>query len=385
MALTPKQQIFEMAKKCASPLILIPINPEGDAIASALALFLILEKMGKNPQIASSTAIAEKFLFFPKQEKIQHGISGERAYKISLDVGGNEIKELSYEQTGNILTVNLITQSNGIAKESLILEPSKFKYDLIFTLSSPDLESLGKIYFENTELFFQTPVINIDHHPSNEYFGTINLIEVTSSSTAEIVAEIKKILLPLEKNEEIATLLLAGIIAETNNFQSSAINPSTFNAAAFLLAEGARQEEIIKNFYKTKPLSVLKLIGEIVGNMSYDQKYSLAWATLSKNDFEKNNANPRDLDTAINELVNNSKDIDVLFVACENHEKVCGNIWIDRIYDIKKLANELNGEDKNHKIIISETELPVGEFKEKIIAKLKSFIKISRKRISAAE
>lgn len=385
MALTPKQQIFEMAKKCASPLILIPTNPEGDGIASALSLFLILEKMGKSPQIASSTAIAEKFLFFPKQEKIQHGISGERAYKISLDVGKNEIKELSYEQIGNILNVNLLTQSNGITEESLTLEPSKFKYDLIFVLSCPDLESLGKIYFENTELFFQTPVINIDHHPSNEYFGTINLIEVTSSSTAEIIAEIEKLLLPLEKDEEIATLLLAGIIAETNNFQSSAINPNTFNTAATLLAEGAKQEEIIKNFYKTKPLSVLKLIGEIIGNMSYDQKYSLAWAALSEDDFEKNNANPHDIDMAINELVNNSKDIDVLLVIYKNREKIYGNIWIDRIYNIEKLADELKGKKKNHKIIISEAELPMEEFKEKIIAKLKLFIKISKKRMEAME
>ncbi len=385
MALSPKQQIHEMIKKSSYPLILIPENSEGDATASALALFLILKKIDKNPQIACSAAIAEKFFFLPKQEEIRHRISSERAYKISLNVGNNEIKELSYEQIGNMLNVNIMTSSSDINKNSLNLEPSKFKYDLIFILSASDLESLGKIYFENTELFFQTPIINIDHHPSNEYFGTVNLIEVTSSSTAEIISEIKNTLLPEKKDEEIATLLLAGIIAETNNFQSSAINPNTFSTAAFLLSEGAKQEEIIKNFYKTKPLSVLKLIGQIVNNMSFDSEYSLAWAKLSQNDFEKNNANPHDIDMAINELVNNSKDIDILFIAYQNNEKIIGNIWMDRMFDAKTLTRELNGEKRNHKIIISDMNLSIADFEEKTLAKLKLFIKISQKRIEAIE
>lgn len=385
MALSPKQQIYEMIKKSSYPLILIPENPEGDAIASALALFLILKKIDKNPHIACSKEIAEKFLFLPGQKQIQHRISGERAYKISLDVGNNEIKELSYEQIGNILNVNIITKSNSISKNSLNLEPSKFKYDLIFILSASDLESLGKIYFDNTELFFQTPIINIDHHPSNEYFGTVNLVEVTSASTAEIITEFKNTILPEKNDEEIATLLLAGIIAETNNFQSSAISPGTFSTAASLLTAGAKQEEIIKNFYKTKPLSVLKLVGQIVSNMNFDPEYSLAWAKLSRNDFEKNNANPHDIDMAINELVNNSKDIDILFIVYQNNEKIIGNIWMDRMFDAKTLTRELNGEKRNHKIIISETDLSIADFEKKILAKLKSFIKISQKRIEAIE
>jgi nanoRNase/pAp phosphatase (c-di-AMP/oligoRNAs hydrolase) len=385
MALNPKQQAYEMVKKSSSPLILIPENPEGDAVASALALFLILKKINKNPQIACSKPIAEKFLFFPAHGEIRHSISNERAYKISLEVGNNEIKELSYEQVGNMLNVKVITDYNNISKESLILEPSNFKYDLLLTLSSPDLESLGKIYFDNTELFFQTPIINIDNHPSNEYFGTVNLVEVTSASASEIITEFKDAVLTEKNDEDITTLLLAGIIAETNNFQSSAVNPSTFSTAASLLAAGARQEEIIKNFYKTKPLSVLKLIGQIVNNMSFDPEYSLAWAKLSQNDFEKNNANPHDIDMAINELVNNSKDIDILLITYQNNEKIIGNIWMDRMFDAKTLTRELNGEKRNHKIIVSTIDLPVAAFEEKTLAKLKTFVKISQKRIGAIE
>ncbi|MDP2766655.1 MAG: hypothetical protein Q8O41_04270, partial [Candidatus Methanoperedens sp.] len=54
---------------------------------------------------------------------------------------------------------------------------SGFKYDLIIALDTADLESLGQIYDNDTEFFYKTPIINIDHHSENEEFGQINFIE----------------------------------------------------------------------------------------------------------------------------------------------------------------------------------------------------------------
>lgn len=379
MALTPLQQFCEMVKKCSAPLILIPQNPEGDPAGSALALFLILKKLNKNPEIACSTAVAEKLLFFPDIESVKHDFSAERLYKISLNVAGNNIKELSYEQAGPILNIYLSAKEENIGRDSLAIEPSKFKYDLILVVGGPDLESIGRLYFDNTELFFQTPIINIDHHPSNEYFGTVNIIEVTSPSTAEIVAGAAEALMPGCIEGKISTLLLAGVIAETNNFQNPNISPKTFTLAASLLSSGAEQEEIIKHFYKMKPLSVLKLIGQIINKMNFDPAHSLAWATLNDESFAKNDTNPKDLDLAVNELVNNSKDIDLLLVVHDNSENLLGNVWLDKKYDAKRLAAELGGERKNHKIIIKEDKLSPEEFEQKTLEKLKLFIKQSEK------
>jgi len=379
MALSPKQQIQELIGKSSCPLILIPQNPEGDAVGSALALFLILKKINKNPEIVCSTAISEKFLFFPAQESIKHGVSGERLYKLSVDIQDNNIKELSYEQINGVLSIFLTTKSDAITRDSISLEPSKFKYDLVLTVGTPDLESIGRAYFENTELFFQTPIINIDHHPSNEFFGTVNLVEVTFPSTAEIIAELAEDIFPRSLDSQIATLLLAGIISETNNFQNSNISPKTFIIAASLLSAGAAQEEIIKHFYKTKPLPVLKLIGQIISNMRFEPGFSLAWASLSKKDFEKNESSPGDIDMAINELVNNSKDIDSLFISYADSEKIIGNIWMDKKYDLGKLASILNGELKNHKIILFAFDQTIENFEEKTLSSLKTFISNSRK------
>ncbi len=380
MALTPKQQIFEMIKKSESPLILIPQNPEGDAIASALALFLVLKKLDKNPQVACSTALAEKFLFLPEQKSIIHNISNDCLYTLSLNVGENNITQLSYEQMGAFLNIYFSTKANSIKEKSLTLEPIKFSYDLIIILGSPDLESLGRLYFENTDIFFKTPTINIDHHASNEYFGAVNLVDVVSSSTSEIVAEILEALSGEPAGEKIATLILAGIISETNSFQSASVNPKTFTLAASLVAAEANQEEIIRHLYKTKPLAVLKLIGKIVSKMNYDSGYGLAWVKLNKEDFEKNEASPRDIDLAVDELVNNSRDIDCLLAIYENENSAIGNIWLDKNYDTKKLIGELGGKKINQKIVFSSPDLPPNDFEKEALAKLRHFLKPFKKR-----
>lgn len=380
MALTPKQQIFEMIKKSVNPLILIPQNPEGDAISSALALFLVFKKIKKKPQVACSTAIAEKFLFLPEHKSIIHNISNDCVYTLTLNVGENNITQLSYEQMGPVLNIYFSTKANSVKEKSLTLEPVKFNYDLIIILGSPDLESLGRIYFENTDIFFKTPIINIDHHASNEYFGAVNLVDVVSSSTSEIIAEILETLSEELLEGKIATLILAGVIAETNSFQSASVTPKTFSLAASLVAAGADQEEIIRHLYKTKPLAVLKLIGKVIGKMNYDSDYGLAWAKLDREDFEKNEASPRDIDLAIDELVNNSRDIDFLLVVYEKENMAIGNIWLDRKYDSKKLATELNGKKVNQKIVFSSSEMELGAFENEALAKLRAFIKKFRKR-----
>ena len=56
-------------------------------------------------------------------------------------------------------------------------------------LGSPDKESLGKVYEENPDIFYEVPVVNIDNHAENDNFGQLNIVDITSSSTSEIVAD----------------------------------------------------------------------------------------------------------------------------------------------------------------------------------------------------
>jgi LPXTG-site transpeptidase (sortase) family protein len=249
------KQAYDLIEKSAYPLVLIPENPGADAISGALALFLILKKIKKNPRIACAEPIEEKFLFLPAAEAIQNDLSKERIYKISFDIGKNKIKELSYDQNDGALNIYLSAEDGGIAEEAIKIEAQKSRYDLILAVSGQSKESFGRIYWENENIFSEVPIINISNRISAGNFGNINLTQPEYFSVAEVVAGIFEEILPAALDERIATLLLAGIVDESDNFQSSNIRPETFRLTAALLFAGANRDEISRRLNQIKIIS----------------------------------------------------------------------------------------------------------------------------------
>lgn len=248
--------IYDLVKKSAYPLILIPERAGADATGAALALFLVLEKIKKNPQIASSEPLDEKFFFLPGIESIRTDISKERLYKISFEVGEDGIKELYYDQEGKFLNIYLSSERNGIVPQGVRMEALKFKHDLVLAIGGESPESFGRVYYENEDLFSEVPVIGINNRASGKKFGTINFTCPECSSVSETVARVAEGVLPSYLDEKIAALLLAGIIDETDNFQSSGIRPEVFLLTASLIAAGANRDEIAARIRQLKSPSV---------------------------------------------------------------------------------------------------------------------------------
>jgi len=240
-------ELSEMIKKSETPLILIPEKAEGAALASALALYLTLVKLNKNPAIVCPEEIPEKFSYLPSVKSITRDINAEHFYKILINVGEDNIKELSYEKIDKTLTIYLSTKASNISRESIDVESSKFTHDLIIAIAVLNMEPIRPIFALNKEFFSQTPIISIGS-PFPKQFGAINLTEVVARFVSERMAGLTKGLIGSDWEQKIATLLLSGIIYETNNFQSSKIDHKIFSLTASLMSSGADREEIIKHF-----------------------------------------------------------------------------------------------------------------------------------------
>lgn len=241
-----KQRVNDLIKKSESPLILIPEKAEGAAISCALALFLTLKKLGKNPEIVCSEGIPEKFSYLPGMGSVKPKISVELLHKISIDVGEGSIGELTYEKVDKTLTIFLSSKTNVIARDSINVESSKSTHDLIIVVAVLNVEPLSHFYLENKDFFSKTPIISIGS-PFPKQFGIVDLEEVSARFVSERVAGLTRELLGADWDKEIATLLLAGVIGETNNFQSSKIDHNIFSLAASLMSSGADREEIVKH------------------------------------------------------------------------------------------------------------------------------------------
>lgn len=373
MGFDSKEQIIDQINKSETILVCIGKNPNGDALGAALGFYLALKKIGKKADIVSPTAILDKFMFLPSLNTITHKIEGTRDYILSVNINKEKLQQLRYEVENNKLRIFITAKNGELDEKSIAFESSKFRYDLIIVLGVTDLENLGSVYDDNPELFYEAPLVNIDHHPSNEYFGKINLVDVTASSTSEIVHGLISTIKEDVIDDKMATNLLSGIISETDSFQNKNTTPKAFLAAASLIGKGANKQEIIRYLYKTKSISTLKLMGKIMSNLKYNSQYKLGWSAISKEDMEKINAIDENPGLVIKELAGSSPEFDLMILFYKSGEKVTVIVNFTEKIQIESLVKLLGASVENNQIVFVSSESEIEAAEKDVLKKVKAW------------
>ena len=307
MALTLFQQIDQLIKNKKHILITFRGDATGDAIGSALALFLFLKKQGKTADvICHNFSLPSQFRFLQEADKITGAPSHLQKFILTLDVAEAGVQELSYDLQDEKLRIFVTPKRGFLTRADVRTAQTDFKYDLIMVLDSENLAALGGLYENNTELFFKTPIINLDYRPGNEHFGQVNLIDLTVVSTAEVVFDLLKQLGEEYIDASVSTALLTGLIAQTRSFKSDNIKPHTLTTGAKLMSLGADREKIITNLFRTRSVAALKLWGQALTHLQHDSKIGLVWSTITRDDFVRCGASETDLKDIIDELISNS-------------------------------------------------------------------------------
>ncbi len=152
----------------------------------------------------------------------------------------------------------------GIEKVCVYGEDELPDYDLLCLADCSDKRRLGAFYSDDeTRIEGSTPIVNIDHHVTNDRFGVVNIVEPKAASTAEIVADLLK-LWGTKLNPKIAQCLLAGIYGDTLGLRTEATTSRTMRTAADLVDAGANPVPIVDRALSPKT----KIIGLSVGTSS---------------------------------------------------------------------------------------------------------------------
>lgn len=319
MITSKEEQILGLIKQNSSVLICLPEDPSTDAIAAGLALLSGIEKLGKRGKVVShGFKLPQNHSFLPKSEEVFSDISTLRKFIISVDVSTVPVEELSYSIENNSLNIYLTPKDGHFSAKDVTTSDGNYGFDMIIVLDSPDLESLGAIHERNAEFFYHTPIINIDHSTANDHFGQVNLVNVTATSTSEIVFELMKEWGENILDEYIATNLLSGMITKTKSFQSGSVTPRSLAIASHLISQGARREEIVKNLYQSKKISTLKLWGRALSKLEHDATHGIAWSVLTQEDFASTKAQPEELHDVIDELIINTPEAKHVFLVTEH-------------------------------------------------------------------
>ncbi len=345
MELSPKQQIVEAIKTSENILLLTHKNPDGDAVGSLVAFSLALSKLGKNSTLVCPDDISSVFSYLPT-EKVSKELKGKRDFVISLDVNQVKAEKFLYKVEDGRINFIVTPKSGEFLPDMVNFPGGKYKADLIIVLDSPDLERLGRPYEENSDLFYETPIVNIDHHAGNDHFGKINLVDLTATSTCEILVSVFEALSGDTSllTPEVATALLTGIITDTNSFQNANTTPKSLTVAAQLVAANADREEIIRRIYKTRTLPTLRLWGKVLTNIHDESNYRFVWSQIKREDFLSVGAAVEDADGVIDELLKTATGVDFVLLLTEKNNGHHGSLRsVAKGVDVAEIAKLFAG------------------------------------------
>lgn len=371
MELTSKQQVVELIKKNNNILITTTENNKGDGVSSGIALAHILEKLGKDITVITAGESHKNLNFLPGYEKIQEEFSGLRDFIISLSLEKNRVEKVSYKIDNDKLHFFVSPEKDNFEAKDVSFSQGHFKFDLVIVLDSVDLESLGSLYDMNTDFFYSQPVVNIDHNSGNDYFGAVNLVDLTASSTAEILVSIIESLDPSLLDERVATCLLAGIISDTNSFQNSNTTPKSLTVTAQLIAAGANHDLVVKNLFKTKPFDMLKIWGKILSEIKTDEENKILWSEIRIDDL-KNTESPKEIiNGVLDEILSTAPGIKIYLLFLEKDNVLKVFIRTSRDIDAKNVSLLFGGVGRGQegRFEVKDTNLLVA--RENILEKIK--------------
>ena len=317
-----------------------------------------------------------------KSNKIKSQLSDLQKFVITLDVEKTGLNELSYDLKDEKLRIFITPKKGFLTRDHVRTAQSDFKYDLIITLNSQDLESLGGVYDNNTELFYKTPILNIDHESSNEHYGHINLVDITATSTTEVLYEMFKNLGEEYIDEAIATALLTGMISSTHSFKMPNTKPHTLTTAGKLIGLGADRDRIVHHLYRTRSISTLKLWGDALSNLQSDSETKLAWTTITRENFVRSGADESDLHDIVDEIISTSPEAELILIMHEhNTVENPPNVHVilhanHTTHDAKKILNSYAptlGDKKQASCLVSDRGLKKVE--SEVIEHIKNILK----------
>ena len=254
------QEVKEWLKKDVKKIVIIPhVNPDGDAIGSALGLNDVFNNAG----FESNVIVPNDF-------------------PVYLSWLGSVGVPLIYDQNS--------AQCNKLIDNA----------DALFFLDFNDVKRLGKLeeYLRsNTK-----KIVLIDHHPDPQIKADFMFSDTNVCSTAELVYDFVEALDMLDSlGVNGANALLTGIIADTGSFSHNASRPPMYHIVGELIKRGADKEKINESLYNNFSEKRMRLLGYCLSEkMEIFPEFRTALIWLSAEELKRFDFHPGDTEGFVN-------------------------------------------------------------------------------------
>ena len=237
--LFPYEEVKEKIQNAECITILSHLNPDADALGTALGIYSLLKKdKTKRVEVVNgSKALPLHLDFLFGFDKIKHKIEYENALIISCDCG-------SVDRLG-------------------------------FDLDARD-------------------IINIDHHHSNTQYGSVNVVMSDYASSSQVAFDLFKKLYPIDADT--ATCFYTALLSDTRYFTTTSVNSKVFDAAHALVEAGAKPNVIAYNFTQRRPLSSLRILEKALKSLTLHLEARVAVLMVTKEEITATGATVPDME-----------------------------------------------------------------------------------------
>lgn len=231
-------------------LVVSHVSPDGDAIGSTSAIGFLLQLLGK-----SYTLINE----------------GRTPKKFQLLLGTQTITDYS-------------------------IEPPSRQFERIIAVDCADFSRIGGVH----NVFAQgAKLLNIDHHPTNDLFGDVNLVRPDAAATVEIIYDLAE-QLGIRWTKPLAMSIYAGLLTDTGGFRYSNTTPKVLSIAEKMLRCGAEGSVLAEQLLETMTFPQIQLLREALSTLAFSEDRKIAWLIVSSDTIKRIGASEEDSEGLVN-------------------------------------------------------------------------------------
>ena len=227
----PRPLLDVLSGRGGSALMLGHVHPDGDVLGTLLGLGLSLEAAGWSVTCAGPHPIPDMLAFLPGAARWQTWSAPPRAFDVIV-----------------------LTDCPNPGRTEGLLDAARSA---------------------------SSHVLNIDHHPDNRRYGTVNWIDPAAAATGEMVFDLIRAL-GHRVTAEVALNLFTAIHTDTGSFRYSNTTPRTFRIAAELTAAGADPALVSDRLYQRRSPDALATLGLLLRRVSVSEDGRVAWLTVPR-------------------------------------------------------------------------------------------------------
>jgi len=282
------RELIEVFERGRSFIVTSHVNPDGDAVGSMGALYYVLTSLGKEVLLYNKTGVPSRFEWLPFAPLVRTSLEGG-------------------------------------------------EYSGIIFLDCGDRERVGG----GLEGVDSPLIINIDHHPTNTFFGDINWVDPSMSSVGEMVAHLARAC-EIAMRGEIAEAIYTAIISDTGGFTFSNTSAATLSIVSQILEQGFDLDEFNRKYQRSWSLNRVHLHGLAMQRAHLVYEGQVGVITIPYALLERTATTSEDCEGIIN-YVRQIKGVKVAVVLREEQGGIKFSLRSWGEVDVSKIASSLGG------------------------------------------